>query len=148
MLSSVLGVILGVCYDALRSVRHALSKKWTTALLDVLFGFLFLFTMFCFAMSGGESRVRGYMFVGAALGAGEYFLVLSPIVRRGFTLLAALGKSLVGFALSPVKLWITFLKKFSKIAKFLFKFLTKWYRMKVVFIRRPKRRAINGETDR
>ena len=148
MLSSVLGVVLGLCYDCLRAVRHALSRAWTTALLDVLFGFLFLFAMFCFAMSGGESRVRGYMYVGAALGAGEYFLVLSPAVRRGFALLAALGKCLLGFVMAPVRLWITFLKKFSKIAKFLFKFLSKWYRMKAVFIRRPKRRAINGETDR
>ncbi len=148
VMSALLGMVMGVCYDMLRPIRHAFSKGWLTAVLDVIFAFLYFFAMFCFGMSRAESRVRGYMFLGSALGAGEYFLVFSPGVRRLLAVLTALAVKTGSIAIAPLELWITFLKKFSKSAKNLFKFFIKWYKMKIVFIRPPKKRVIDRETDR
>lgn len=140
VLSGILGAFLAVCYDGLRLVRRAARKRWVTPVLDAVFGLVFFFFMFCFAMRCTESRVRGYMFLGSALGAALYFLVLSTLVQKLLRLAAAAAVGVLGFVTAPLCLWITFLKKISKNAKYLFKFFSKWYTIKGTFIRPPKGR--------
>lgn len=79
ILVSLLGVLLGVCYDVLRGFRIALGGgKIVTSLLDILFCAVCAVSFFASALTLQQGQIRGYAVVGCVLGALLYFSALSP----------------------------------------------------------------------
>lgn len=80
------GVLAALLYDIFRTFRKASGKNLgkTPVLLVHLQDLAFLVGAFCLftlvVYVGNQGEVRGYMLVGAALGAGLYVLLLSPVL--------------------------------------------------------------------
>ena len=83
--SMLLGLALGVFYDALRALRRLRARL--TLPLDVLFALTLAAALLLFALYPGRGLFRLFAFAALALGAGLYFLTLSPILLRAYAYL-------------------------------------------------------------
>ena len=77
--SMLLGLALGVFYDALRALRRLRARL--TLPLDVLFALTLAAALLLFALYPGRGLFRLFAFAALALGAGLYFLTLSAHTR-------------------------------------------------------------------
>lgn len=92
----LLGAALGIIYDLLRAVRREIrAGTGVTAVCDSLFWVVALAALFVFVLTAAAGEGRGYILLGAAIGAALYFLTVSPPVLlaaslavRGCTALA------------------------------------------------------------
>lgn len=107
-LALLLGVGLGIFYDALKAVRLAWRRRALTAAADLLFCAGLTFALFSFGLGPGEGSLRAFMLLCAGCGWGLYALTLSPAVLK------LLGLALGGLrrAAAPC------LKRLEKIKKF------------------------------
>ena len=106
LLCLALGGGLGLLYDLLRLPRVHLPFRPLGGLLDLLFWLSVCLTLFLIATFLENGQVRLYTLAALTLGAGWYFLLLSPLLRRlldlvtrpflrlSFILLAPLTKTL------------------------------------------------------
>ena len=85
LLSVPIGVIIAIVYDFFRMMRIMVpSGTFVTALQDILFWIItaVISVLFCFVFASG--RVRGFIFVGAILGAIIYFCTVSVYIHKFF----------------------------------------------------------------
>lgn len=88
-LALLLGVGLGIVYDALKAVRlgarRSRAGKMLTAAADILFCAVMAFALFSFGLGPGEGSLRAFMLCCAGCGWGLYALTLSPFALRFFS---------------------------------------------------------------
>ena len=82
LLCLALGGGLGLLYDLLRLPRVHLPFRPLRGLLDLLFWLSVCLTLFLIATFLENGQVRLYTLAALTLGAGWYFLLLSPLLRR------------------------------------------------------------------
>lgn len=89
-LALLLGIGLGIFYDALKAVRLAPGRgrrhPALTVAADVLFCAVLAFALFSFGLGPGEGSLRAFMLACAGCGWGLYALTLSPLALRFFGL--------------------------------------------------------------
>ncbi len=77
----LLGMVSGLWYDVCRAVRQAgRLQTLGTALLDGVFCLPVCIGLFCFFVLEGPAQARGFVMLGAGLGAALYGLCFSAIV--------------------------------------------------------------------
>lgn len=92
LLMLLVGGGIGLFYDGLRILRHALPHKrlWIQA-EDGLFWLLTIFPVFCVLLRANGGELRFFLLLGLFGGMGLYFLLLSPpLLALSDRLLAAL----------------------------------------------------------
>lgn len=123
--AAALGLGLGLIYDMGRALRR--EKPRLTIPVDVLFALVFFLGLWLTSIY--TQGLRLYQCLGVFLGAGVYFLTLSPFLvrlwRRG---LRAVGRLARGI-LKPMKKSVYFLRK---LAKKLFPSSGKWGTIKTI----------------
>ena len=119
--SMLLGLALGVFYDALRALRRLRARL--TLPLDVLFALTFAAALLLFALYPGRGLFRLFAFAGLVLGAGLYFLTLSPILLRVYGRLYRIIGGAARMAAAPVGIFLHFV---GQILKTLFASVKKW----------------------
>lgn len=120
-----LGIILGVLYDLGRALRREHPKL--TILVDIIFALIFFMAMGLTAIYTHGFRL--YQGLGTFLGAGLYFLTVSPwFVRLWRRFFRSLRRLLRTFLL-PAKKSVFFLRK---LAKKLFPSSGKWGTIKMI----------------
>lgn len=123
--SAALGIALGLVYDLGRVLRR--EKHGLTIPVDLLFALVFFLSLWL--LSVYVMGLRLFHCLGVFLGAGAYFLTLSPlVVRLGRKGLRALGR-LLGKTLVPVKKTVDFLRK---LVKKCFPYSGKWGTIKTI----------------
>ena len=118
--AAALGIAAGLLYDLLGTVRRRAGGRVLGGVLDLLFWLLVTAVLFLYALEAGDGRLRLFMPAGAALGAGAYFLTVSPAVRRA-------GDRAADAAVSGYRLLIRGKKFFIRGCKKLFPFRPLWY---------------------
>ena len=78
LLAAALGLLLGLCYDALRPPRRK-GGALLTVLLDLAFGLLAAWAAFLYAMGVGEGRLGLWALTASFLGFLLYWRLFSPI---------------------------------------------------------------------
>ena len=73
----LLGLLAGLYYDALKTLRRRIKRSGVTLLFDLLFWLGLALAIFTQTMTLGEGGVRIFMLATNAIGALLYFLVLS-----------------------------------------------------------------------
>ena len=104
------GMIIGFIFDFFRILRRSFkTSDIVTYIQDFLFwictGAILLFSIFKF--NNGE--LRGYIFIGTALGVIVYMIFFSKILINIFTKLLLMLKKIVSY---PFKLIYSFIKKY------------------------------------
>ena len=88
-LALLLGVGLGIIYDAFKALRLSAgsgkARRALTAAADVLFCAVMAFALFSFGLGPGEGSLRAFMLCCAGCGWGLYALTLSPLALRFFS---------------------------------------------------------------
>lgn len=88
-LALLLGVGLGIVYDALKAARLSAggrrARRALTAAADILFCAVMAFALFSFGLGPGEGSLRAFMLCCAGCGWGLYALTLSPFALRFFS---------------------------------------------------------------
>lgn len=81
----LLGGVFGVLYDCLRSLRRAMRLKiGGTAVCDLVFCTVFLFSLFSFCINIGIGQNRAYILAGVAIGWIAYAIMLGKIANFVF----------------------------------------------------------------
>lgn len=124
-MAGLLGVLVGLLYDALAIIATRLRFKLFRAVFDAIFCMCVVLLLFAFAMTVGGGELRIFALLGFALGGLLYYLVFSALVRSvGGFVLDTLIKMLL-FLLSPLFALFKLLKKIHKYFKNLFHLFTK-----------------------
>ena len=77
------GVVLGVLYDVFRILRRVLRHKTAaTTIEDAIFWIISTLLMFIFLLERNFGDIRGFIFMGLALGAVLYFTMLSRFLTK------------------------------------------------------------------
>ena len=77
------GAALGVLYDCFRILRRVLRHKIVaTTIEDAVFWIVSTLLMFVFLLNRNFGDIRGFIFMGLALGAVLYFLTLSRFFTK------------------------------------------------------------------
>ncbi len=149
LLSMSFGFFLGFLYDLFRILRkNGPANKIICFMEDSLFWILATGLMFLFIALTNSGEMRYFIFLGAFIGGGFYFLTLSTLfmfVTNGILdILKKLLKAVFKVVLWPFKLIFTpilrFLKKLIKKLRNYFKFQTKKVIMTISNKRKEKKR--------
>lgn len=119
-LALLLGVGLGIIYDALKAVRLAArpgkGRAALTAAADIVFCAVLTFALFAFGLGPGEGSLRAFMLCCAGCGWGLYALTLSPWALRFFAFCVKWARR----AAAPCLRRLSKLKKVKKFQKNIF----------------------------
>ncbi|MGZ9587104.1 spore cortex biosynthesis protein YabQ [Paenibacillus marinisediminis] len=132
------GLALGIAYDSYRVVAHQLGfPRWTLPCLDIVYWLAATWFVFQLLVKGNQGELRFYVFLGLALGAWLYYILLSRMTITLTTWIVNMFKAIVRFLLRvfhvvlvlPTKtlilfLWAT-LRFIGKAAMFILKFVLK-----------------------
>jgi spore cortex biosynthesis protein YabQ len=130
--SLALGCCVGVLYDTLRILRVRFRRKTLSGVFDFLFWMISIPVLFFYALMTGNGQVRIYILLGAALGGGVYFLLLSRLVLLvGYKIADLIGLVFRVFTRPLVWIWHIF-KKIQEKLKNVFLSWGKWYKMKQI----------------
>lgn len=111
------GAGLGLFYDLLRLFRLAPAPRLLAGLLDLLFWLAAAGLLFTCALALGDGRVRLYMAAGLGLGAGLYFMLISPRVRLLLALLTRLLGRVLCLLTAPVRYLVRRIALFCSLLK-------------------------------
>lgn len=83
LISAFWGMLVIVYYDFFRIIRVIIPHKtWMVAVEDFVFcigtGCIILGVSYCYL----QGQIRGYLFLGMAVGAGLWYMGISPIYRK------------------------------------------------------------------
>jgi hypothetical protein len=131
--SVILGVLLGLVYDLGRGLRRAHARL--TLPVDGLFALLLLLTLLLLGLYTGGLRL--YELLGLCLGAGGYFLTLSPLFLALQLWTVRALRRFFARLFTPLKKTMCFLRK---VVKKLFPSLKKWGTIEVIPCS-PKRKS-------
>jgi spore cortex biosynthesis protein YabQ len=77
------GMIIAFIYDAFRVKRKAIrTSAFIIYFEDLIYWFIVSIVMFAVVYYSNEGEIRGYIFIGTALGAILYFLLFSRVVMN------------------------------------------------------------------
>ena len=83
VISTALGVVMGLLYDGFRIIRYSGKKRGCAVFVfDTLFWFIAIIVLFLAMLTIGEGELRIYNLLGSAIGASIYFLTFSTIIVR------------------------------------------------------------------
>ena len=122
--SGLLGAVLGLLYDLLRSFRQAV-RGGGLSLFDGLYCIFAFAAVFYFAMTFGEGELRLYMVAGIFGGAVLFFSLFSALLRPVWDFWRGCAEELVRLCLLPAGLTLRTGKKIGKRTKKHFLFLQK-----------------------
>lgn len=120
-----LGILLGLLYDFGRALRRE-RPRWTIP-VDIVFCLIFFLAMGLTSIY--THGLRLYQCLGVFLGAGLYFLTVSPVVVRLWRRFFRSVRRLIRWLLTPLKKSVGFLRK---LAKKLFPSSRKWGTIKMI----------------
>lgn len=132
------GLMLGIAYDSYRVVAGQLRfPRWTLPCFDILYWLAATWFVFQMLVKGNQGELRFYVFLGLALGAWLYYILLSRITITMTTWLVKACKAVIRFLLRtayvliivPIK-WIsiflwTIIRFLGKVAMFSLKIVIK-----------------------
>lgn len=132
------GLALGIAYDSYRVVAGQLRfPRWTLPCFDILYWLAATWFVFQMLVKGNQGELRFYVFLGLALGAWLYYILLSRLTVTLATWLVQAFKAIVRFLLRtgyvlfivPIKgfsifLWLI-IRFVGKVAMFSLKFVLK-----------------------
>lgn len=140
----LLGFMIGLAYDLLRSIRRQYPK--TLMVCDLLFSVILATGVirYILAAAGGELRI--YVLLGILLGAVFYFCTCSTFLRPLWDFWMETFVRFLALCAVPLLVLKKFFQKSAEKAKKLFHFATKWvrilnYKWEFVLIRRQKERS-------
>jgi spore cortex biosynthesis protein YabQ len=94
------GVTLGIVYDSYRVVAHQLRfPRWSLPLFDVVYWLVATWFVFRMLVKGNQGELRFYIFIGLAIGAYLYYLLLSRATVSVTTWVVQAAKLIVRFVL-------------------------------------------------
>ena len=116
LVTAAAGAVLGVLYDCFRILRRIWRHKTTaTTIEDAIFWIMSTFLMFAFLVNRNFGEIRGFIFMGLALGAILYFLTLSRYFTKfALVVLRWLRRALLTI-ISPVAAISRFIKNRLKL---------------------------------
>ena len=135
--AAALGAAAGVLYDLFRILRVRIRLPLLGPVLDFLFwvvltGVLFLWSQWAW---GGPVRLYGVAFL--FFGGVAYFRLLSPgLLWLGYRVADGVAFC-TGILLLPLRLWLWAMKKIQKLAKNIFRFRSKWYKINQITPQQP-----------
>ncbi|MDE7003007.1 MAG: spore cortex biosynthesis protein YabQ [Oscillospiraceae bacterium] len=129
----LLGALLGLVYDGMRTLRRTAPLPGLAFALDLLFWLGAAAALFLFTLLRDDGRVRIYHMAAVALGGGTYFLTLSRLVLPALLGLAELARRLWRLLTAPARAAARGAKKFLENQKKLFQNWLGWYKMNVVY---------------
>lgn len=146
--AALLGAVLGLAYDLLRSVR----RRWQRllAVCDVLFCLAVAAGSIGYTLRAAGGELRLYLAVGMVLGAGLYFLAFSALLRPLWDFWIDVAASFLHLCALPLQLGKIFLQKVARRLKKLFHFWYKWvkilnYKWAFILVRRNRERSRSHE---
>ena len=130
--ASVLGIGMGLLYDAFRIIRIKTKNNIIfTFIFDILYTALFTVSMFLFIVDAANGMIHAYIPMGTALGMCLYFLSASrPLVQTGLRLIKFIN-SLISYVIKF--LFKPFLWVYDKIIK---KFFKKYLKKGFIFCKK------------
>ena len=135
------GAVLGMLYDCFRILRRVWRHKTvTTTIEDAIFWLVSTLLMFAFLLNRNLGDIRAFIFMGLALGAVLYFLMLSRYFTKfAMAVLRRLKHALLA-VISPILLILAAIKKRLKLGR-------RYVKMRGSKIyRRIKRRRHEGQS--
>ena len=129
----LLGALLGLVYDGMRTLRRTWQKSVLAFVLDLLFWLGATAALFLFTLSRDDGRVRIYHIAAVALGGGAYFLTLSRLALPALLWLAGLARRIWRLLTAPLRAAVRGTKKFLENRKKLFQNWLAWYKINIVF---------------
>ena len=110
--TAIAGVVLGVLYDCFRILRRVLRHKTVaTTIEDAIFWIVSTLLMFIFLIGHNFGDIRGFIFMGLALGAVLYFTTLSRFFTKFAMVALGWAKGFVMAILSPIIMICEIVKK-------------------------------------
>ena len=114
------GFLLGILYDAFRTLRMLISNsKGFVFFMDLLYFAVCAFLNFCFVLVIDSGRIRAYIIFGELLGFAIYYFSFGAIAMRISAAVIALFKKLFSAIFNPIKhLLKRIIRKFGKFTGF------------------------------
>lgn len=120
------GLLLGFCYDILKSIRHQLKKPALTFLLDFMFWIFALGVCIFLFLLTGDRKFRFYELIGVSTGLlcylwsfGGYFVGISRKIAYFLLFFFKLLFTSVKFFAIMIKTGVVFIgKPFSRLMRF------------------------------
>ena len=123
----LMGLLAGLYYDFLKTLRRRIRRRGVTRVLDLLFWMGLALALFVQTLTMGDGEVRIFMLVTNGLGALLYFLVLSGLVLfllgKGLDILMKIARLIV----RPARAIWAKGRSFVKVCKEGFKNWVKYY---------------------
>ena len=138
--SAAAGAVLGTLYDCFRILRRVLRHKTVaTTIEDAVFWIISTLLMFAFLLERNSGDIRGFIFMGVALGAILYFAMLSRFFTKFAMMIFRRLKRALLAIISPIIIASGIFKKRLKSGQ-------KYVRMRGRMIyQRMKRRQHEGQ---
>ena len=128
----LLGVLLGLVYDGMRTLRRSI-RLWILAfVLDVLFWLGAVAALFALTLLRDSGEVRIYHMLAFLAGGGLYFVSLSRLVLPALLWTAGMVRSVWRFFTAPVRALLGAGKKVLKNEKKHLQNWLNWYRINVI----------------
>lgn len=124
-LSLYAGVMAGLVYDLLRTLRRAFRLRAVTMVSDALFWCVCALGMFALGLSAGGGEQRLFMLILAFLGGALYFLTVSPLVLEFGAFMTGILGRVLRFLTTPLRWMYRYLEKFRRFLKKAFPYLKK-----------------------
>ena len=138
--SLLFGAVLGLVYDLMRAVRIKAGGP-AVHILDILYCAFAAMAMFTLGIASGEGRLRVFMAIIAAAGAGLYFISFGRLVFPAACYLVGLISRLIVFCLIPIKLLSKPLKKCLFFFKNIFQNVKRWF---TIILNYPRAQKLSG----
>ena len=143
--TALFGLLLGIFYDILRTVRRHVKKGPFTIAADIVFWLALTVGLFAQTMTIGQGGLRIFMLASNLGGAALYFALFSPFVLQVFGAILEKTLKVARFIGRPVgKTWSK-CEKFSKRTKRVFQKRVNQYIIKVHLSRKKKLGAKNAQ---
>ena len=101
--TAVAGAVLGILYDCFRILRRVLYHKTVaTTIEDAVFWIISTLLMFAFLLERNFGDIRGFIFMGLALGAVLYFTMISRFFTKFAMMMLRWLKKMLLVIISPI----------------------------------------------
>ena len=99
----LMGALLGLVYDGMRTLRRSLQLPGLAFLLDLLFWLAATAGLFALTLLRDDGQVRIYHMAAVTLGGGAYFLTLSGLILPVLLWIAGKIRALFRLLTAPAR---------------------------------------------
>lgn len=129
--SILMGSVLSFLYDIFRVTRKEIGhKNFVVMIEDILFWIICTAFMFVFLFNINSGQVRAFIFLGAAIGCILYYLTLSKLIMKLFSIIIGILRKIImsvyNIILKPFIVIV--IRPFYKIGGYATKKSKKYYR--------------------